>query len=673
MSTHTEVPVAHEVVPATQGLGFAVQETPASAGAADAAVADLVRAAGGAVRLGCSRSSRHACVPRRARGRAARQASGFVAQASPAVQETQRRRARADQVRAAARAGGLRRAVDADQRAGRAGGHARVAERVGVGRAGEPGGARAARAGVAHLVRAAGGPVRLRREGVVDADGRAGRAGGDARRGTGPGSSAQASPAVQRDARARAADLVRAAGRPVRLGGGGVVHAGLRAGGAGGDAGEARVGFVSQASPALQTLHTPALQTEPAPQRVPFGSGARGSSTQTDAPVEHEVMPPRHGSGFVAQASAGGARDAGAAVAHQVRAAGRPVRLVGDGVVHADRRAGRARGDAAEARVRVRRAGERRRCRRCRRRRCRPGSCRRPSRSARARAGLSTQTDVPVAQDVRPVRQGSGLVAQTTPAVHDEHAPALHTRFVPQVVPFAFGGAVHAGRRARGAGGGAVVAERVRVGRAGEAGGAGGAGAAAAHEVRAAGRAVRLGRGGVVHADRGARGAGGDAAEARIRVGRAGEPGGAGGAGAAAADLVRAAGGPVRLGGGGVVHADRRAGGAGGLPRRGTDPGWSRRRAPAVHDGARAARCTPGSSRRSCRSPSADAVDADRGAGRAGGDADVAERVGVGRAGEAGGAGGAGARAAHEVRPAARAVRAGRRRRRRRTCRSSTT
>lgn len=49
---------------------------------------------------------------------------------------------------------------------------------------------------------------------------------------------------------------------------------------------------------------------------------------------------------------------------------------------------------------------------------------------------VSAQTDVPVAQDVAPVRQAFAGV-QLTPAVHDPQAPLLHTLFVPQEVPFA--------------------------------------------------------------------------------------------------------------------------------------------------------------------------------------------------------------------------------------------
>jgi hypothetical protein len=57
-------------------------------------------------------------------------------------------------------------------------------------------------------------------------------------------------------------------------------------------------------------------------------------------------------------------------------------------------------------------------------------------------AALSTHVCVPVEQEVMPARQGSGLVLQASPAVQGEHVPALHTRFVPQLVPFASAAAV---------------------------------------------------------------------------------------------------------------------------------------------------------------------------------------------------------------------------------------
>src|SRR5512146_313559 len=54
-----------------------------------------------------------------------------------------------------------------------------------------------------------------------------------------------------------------------------------------------------------------------------------------------------------------------------------------------------------------------------------------------ASAAPSTQVEVPVAQSVVPAWHGVGLPAQARPAVHAAQAPALHTRFVPQLVPSA--------------------------------------------------------------------------------------------------------------------------------------------------------------------------------------------------------------------------------------------
>ena len=58
-------------------------------------------------------------------------------------------------------------------------------------------------------------------------------------------------------------------------------------------------GFPVQATPAAQVPQTPPLQTWLAPQTVPFGSGASGSSTHVCVPVEHDVVPPRQASAFV--------------------------------------------------------------------------------------------------------------------------------------------------------------------------------------------------------------------------------------------------------------------------------------------------------------------------------------------------------------------------------------
>jgi len=63
-------------------------------------------------------------------------------------------------------------------------------------------------------------------------------------------------------------------------------------------------GFVLQATPAAHVTHEPALQTWPVPQTVPFGLGDTALSRHTDVPVEHEVTPFRQaGFGFVLQAA----------------------------------------------------------------------------------------------------------------------------------------------------------------------------------------------------------------------------------------------------------------------------------------------------------------------------------------------------------------------------------
>ncbi|HSN91447.1 MAG TPA: hypothetical protein VLS93_09480, partial [Anaeromyxobacteraceae bacterium] len=49
-----------------------------------------------------------------------------------------------------------------------------------------------------------------------------------------------------------------------------------------------------------------------------------------------------------------------------------------------------------------------------------------------------THTEVPVSHEVTPVRQGSGSVAQASPAVQETQVPALQTMSVPQLVPFGF-------------------------------------------------------------------------------------------------------------------------------------------------------------------------------------------------------------------------------------------
>jgi hypothetical protein len=137
-------------------------------------------------------------------------------------------------------------------------------------------------------------------------------------------------------------------------------------------------GSPEQATPAMQVTHEPALQTRFEPQLVPFDSGDAGLSTQTDVPVEHEVIPVRHRSGLAVQASPG------VQATHdpplQTRFVPQPVPF-GSAIV------------------------------------------------------VATQVCVPVVQDVVPVWHGSGSVVQASPAVQPTHAPPLQTRFVPQLVP----------------------------------------------------------------------------------------------------------------------------------------------------------------------------------------------------------------------------------------------
>jgi hypothetical protein len=137
-------------------------------------------------------------------------------------------------------------------------------------------------------------------------------------------------------------------------------------------------GFVSQASPAVQETHAPPLHTWFVPQVAPSGAITVAVSTQVSVPVVQEVVPATHWFGLVEQACP----------ATQVEQTPPLHTWFVPQIV--------------------------------------------PSGSA---AGLSTHTDVPVEQEVTPVRQGSGLVGQASPAVQETHAPASHTRFVPQLEP----------------------------------------------------------------------------------------------------------------------------------------------------------------------------------------------------------------------------------------------
>jgi hypothetical protein len=138
-------------------------------------------------------------------------------------------------------------------------------------------------------------------------------------------------------------------------------------------------GFVGEHDmPTTQSvLHEPLLQTPLVPQAVPFG--ALPLATQVDVPVAHEVVPVRQGL-------------AGWQLTPDVQALHVPLlQTAGAAVV--------------------------------------------PQLVPFATLPTSAQTDVPVVQEVVPVRQG--LVGwQLAPAVHATHDPALHTLFVPQTVPF---------------------------------------------------------------------------------------------------------------------------------------------------------------------------------------------------------------------------------------------
>ena len=130
-----------------------------------------------------------------------------------------------------------------------------------------------------------------------------------------------------------------------------------------------------QLPPAVQLLHAPALHTLLVPHDVPFARFP--VSAQTDVPVAHDVAPVRH-----------------AVVGVQVMPA---VQLL-----HAP----------ALQTLLV------------------------PHDVPFARLPVSAQTEVPVAHDVAPVRQAV-VGVQVTPAVQLLQAPALHTLFVPHDVPFA--------------------------------------------------------------------------------------------------------------------------------------------------------------------------------------------------------------------------------------------
>jgi hypothetical protein len=140
-------------------------------------------------------------------------------------------------------------------------------------------------------------------------------------------------------------------------------------------------GLVVQAWPAVQDEHTPPLHTMLVPQLVPFCFAV--PSTHTDVPVEQDVTPfMQSGSGLFVHPSP---------AVHCEHTPPLQTRFV-------------------------------------------------PQLVPFGFAVPSTHTDVPLEHDVTPSKHAAlGFVLQARPAVHCEHTPPLHTRFVPQVVPFAFG------------------------------------------------------------------------------------------------------------------------------------------------------------------------------------------------------------------------------------------
>ena len=138
-----------------------------------------------------------------------------------------------------------------------------------------------------------------------------------------------------------------------------------------------RLGFVVQAAPAVQAEQTPPLHTWFVPQTVPFVSWVE-VCTQAWVPVEQEVCETRH--------APAGVQSAPATQGEQVPAL--QTRFVPQDVPFATGLA------------------------------------------------VSTQVDVPVAQDVVPATHGFGLSEQGTSAVQAAHVPPLQTWPTPQVVPF---------------------------------------------------------------------------------------------------------------------------------------------------------------------------------------------------------------------------------------------
>jgi hypothetical protein len=145
-------------------------------------------------------------------------------------------------------------------------------------------------------------------------------------------------------------------------------------------------GFVAQPSPAVQALQAPPLHTWFVPQVVPFGSGVAVVS-HVSTPVAQEVAPVWHGSGSVSHATP---------AVQLAQAPPLQTRFVPQ-----------------------------------------------TSPFGSGTAALSTHVSAPVAHEVSPVRQKVGFVVQSSPAVQAMQVPLpLQTWFVPQTRPADFGVAV---------------------------------------------------------------------------------------------------------------------------------------------------------------------------------------------------------------------------------------
>ena len=180
-----------------------------------------------------------------------------------------------------------------------------------------------------------------------------------------------------------------------------------------------------QLPPAVQLLHVPALHTLFVPHDVPFATFP--VSAQTEAPVAQDVAPVRHAVAGVQVTPA--VHDAQEPllqtlfVPHDVPLATFPISAQTEVPVAHDVAPVRQAVAGVQATPAVHDAQE-------------PllHTLFVPHDVPLATFPVSAQTDVPVTQEVAPVRQALAGV-QATPAVHDPQAPLLHTMFVPQTVP----------------------------------------------------------------------------------------------------------------------------------------------------------------------------------------------------------------------------------------------